>query len=307
MGDILNYEITKIASPNALVGEGPVWDVENQILYWTDIQGGRFFKYDPSTNENNQIHDGVNVGGFRLNKNGGLVLGTWEGVMLWKSDENYRWIKQGTLDGRDTAVKINDATSGPDGSFYCGTDASNYENDVIFRVNPDESIEIIDEGVTLCNGMGFSPDETIFYSTDTLAKTIYKWDYNKSTKEISNKKVFIQNNAPDQGLSDGMTVDSEGFVWSAIWWGSKVMRFDPDGKLEREIHFPATQTSCLVFGGKDLNELYVSTASFGAGSTELAGIEPEGYDLSLYRGGDLFRVKLDIQGKPEYKTDFNWD
>ena len=118
--------------------------------------------------------------------------------------------------------------------------------------------------------------------------------------------MFVKNDAPDQGLTDGMTIDSEGYVWSAIWWGSKVMRFDPDGKLEREIHFPASQTSCVKFGGKDLNELYVSTASFGAGSTELMGIEPEGYDLSTYRGGDLFRVKLDIQGKAEYQTNFNW-
>jgi len=177
---------------------------------------------------------------------------------------------------------------------------------VLFRVNPDETIDIIDEGVKLCNGMGFSPDETIFYSTDTIQKIIYKWDYNKSTREISNKREFVKNDAADQGLTDGMTVDSEGYVWSAIWWGSKVMRFDPDGKLEREIHIPASQTSCVMFGGKDLNELYVSTASFGAGSTELMGIEPEGYDLSTYRGGDLFRVKLDIQGKPEYKTNFNW-
>ena len=303
----MDYEITKLASPNAIVGEGPVWDGDNNILYWTDIQGGRFFKFDPSTNENEQIHNGVNVGGLRVNKNGGLILGTWEGVMLWESDENYKWIKEGTLpDKRNTKVKINDATSGPDGSFYCGTDASDYEKDVLFRVNPDETIDIIDEGVKLCNGMGFSPDETIFYSTDTIQKIIYKWDYNKSTREISNKRVFVKNDAPDQGLTDGMTIDSEGYVWSAIWWGSKVMRFDPDGKLEREIHFPASQTSCVMFGGKDLNELYVSTASFGSGSTELMGIEPEGYDLSTYRGGDLFRVKLDIQGKPEYKTNFNW-
>jgi D-xylonolactonase len=303
----LDYEITKLASPNAIVGEGPVWDGDNNILYWTDIQGGRFFKFDPSTNENEQIHNGVNVGGLRVNKNGGLILGTWEGVMLWESDENYKWIKEGTLpDKRNTKVKINDATSGPDGSFYCGTDASDYEKDVLFRVNPDETIDIIDEGVKLCNGMGFSPDETIFYSTDTIQKIIYKWDYNKSTREISNKRVFVKNDAPDQGLTDGMTIDSEGYVWSAIWWGSKVMRFDPDGKLEREIHIPASQTSCVMFGGKDLNELYVSTASFGSGSTELMGIEPEGYDLSTYRGGDLFRVKLDIQGKPEYKTNFNW-
>ena len=100
-----------------------------------------------------------------------------------------------------------------------------------------------------------------------------------------------------------MTVDSEGFIWSAIWFGSKVKRFDPDGKLEREIHFPATQTSCPMFGGKDLNELYVTTASAGTGDPPI-GFEPINYDFKAYRGGDLFRVKLDIQGKAEYKTKF---
>ena len=69
----MDYEITKVASPNAIVGEGPVWDGDKNIVYWTDIQGGRFFKFDPSTNENDQIHNGVNVGGLRVNKNGGLI------------------------------------------------------------------------------------------------------------------------------------------------------------------------------------------------------------------------------------------
>ena len=121
------------------------------------------------------------------------------------------------------------------------------------------------------------------------------------TKSISNKSIFVKLDNDDVGIVDGMTVDSEGFIWSAIWFSSKVMRFDPDGKLEREIYFPATQTSCPMFGGENLNELYVTTASSGTGENPI-GSEPKNYDHKAYRGGDLFRVKLDIQGKPEYKT-----
>ena len=302
----MEYHIEKLASPSAIVGEGPVWNTEENKLYWTDIQGGKLFKYDPETGSNDVILDGVEVGGYRFNEGGGLILGTWEGVMLWHSDDDFKWIQSGNFEGKDTAIKINDATSGPDGSFYCGTDASDWQSDILFRVNTDTSIDIIDEGITLCNGMGFSPDETKFYNTDTLAKTIYQWDYNSTTKALSNKKVLVKINDESEGITDGMTVDSEGFIWSAIWWGSKVMRFDPDGKLEREIYFPATQTSCPMFGGKDLNELYVSSAGWGSGSSpeEATGIEPKGYDFNAYRGGDLFRVKLDIQGKPEYRTKF---
>ena len=151
--------------------------------------------------------------------------------------------------------------------------------------------------------MGFSPDESTFYSTDSLRKIIYKWDYNKIKKSVSNKNILVNLDDDSVGIVDGMTVDSEGFIWSAIWFGSKVMRFDPDGKLEREIHFPATQTSCPMFGGKDLNELYVTTANTGTGDPPI-GSEPKGYDNNAYRGGDLFKVTLDIQGKLEYKTKF---
>jgi len=299
----MEYHIEKVASPNAVVGEGPVWNHEEQRIYWTDIYEGKLFKYNPENKTNKQIHNGVQVGGFRFNESGGLILGTWEGIHLWRSDEDFEVIKEGKIKGTKINIRVNDAISGPDGSFYCGTDATNWTNDIVFRINPDLSIEVIDEGVKLCNGMGFSPDESIFYSTDSLRKAIYQWDYNKNTKNISNKRTFVKLNNEDIGIVDGMTVDSEGFVWSAIWFSSKVMRFDPDGKLEREISFPATQTSCPTFGGKDLNELYVTTANSGTGEKPV-GSEPKNYDFNAYRGGDLFKVKLDIQGKLEYKTKF---
>ncbi|MEK9676235.1 MAG: SMP-30/gluconolactonase/LRE family protein, partial [Chloroflexota bacterium] len=132
---------------------------------------------------------------------------------------------------------------------------------------------------------------------------IYKWDYNQSTREISNKRVLAM--IPSElGIPDGMTVDAEGYVWSAIWYGGTVVRIDPDGKEERRVEFPAAQTSSAMFGGKDLNELYVTSATSGTGSTERTGWEPAGFDMNSYRGGDLYRVKLDIQGKPEFITDF---
>ena len=299
----MEYHIEKVASPNAIVGEGPVWNSEEQKIYWTDIQGGKLFKYDPENRANQVIHEGFEVGGFRFNESGGLILGSWEGIYLWNLDEDFQLLRNGKIDGTKVNIRVNDATSGPDGSFYCGTDSTNWQNDVVFRINPDHSIDVIDEGIKLCNGMGFSPDESTFYNTDSLRKTIFQWDYKKSTKSVSNKRVFINLDDDSSGIVDGMTVDSEGYIWSAIWFSSKVMRFDPDGKLEREIYFPATQTSCPMFGGKDLNELYVTTANAGTGQPP-NGEEPNGYNPSAYRGGDLFKVKLDIQGKEEYKTKF---
>ncbi len=295
----MEYQIEKLAAEEALVGEGPVWDVESQSLYWVDIQGGRFWNFDPTTGENELLHTGYNVAGVTRNRGGSLTVGTWEGVQLWNSDDDFKWLFQGEHEGRP--FKLNDLIVGPDGSLYGGS--AHLDSCTLFRFNTDGSVEIIDDGLDLCNGMGFSPDLSTFYSTDSPRHEIYKWDYNQSTREISNKRVFAT--IPSElGIPDGMTVDAEGYVWSAIWYGGTVVRIDPDGKEERRVEFPAAQTSSAMFGGKDLNELYVTSATSGTGSTERTGWEPAGFDMNSYRGGDLYRVKLDIQGKPEFITDF---
>ncbi|MCH7983179.1 MAG: SMP-30/gluconolactonase/LRE family protein [Chloroflexi bacterium] len=300
-GEIMGYEVEKLASENALVGEGPMWDVESQTLYWIDIQGGRFWNYDPATGENKLLHEGYNTAGAGRNKQGGLTVATWEGVQLWNSDDDFVWLHQGEIDGHP--IKLNDVMPGPNGSLFGGS--GHLDSCTLFRFNADGSVDIIDDGLELCNGMGFSPDLRTFYSTDTPKFEIYKWDHNPGTGEISNKRVFATIPS-DWGVPDGMTVDAEGFVWSAMWYGGMVVRLDPDGKEERRIEIPAAQTSSAMFGGKDLDELYVTTAAFGSGSDERTGMEPAGFDMSSYRGGDLFRVKLDIQGKPEFVTDFAW-
>ena len=295
----MGENVEKLAAENALVGEGPVWDVESQTLYWIDIQGGKFWNYDPATGENKLLHQGYNVAGVTRNKGGGLAVGTWEGVQLWNSDDDFHWLHHGDVDGRP--FKLNDISVGPDGRLYGGS--GHLDSCTLFRFKPDGSAEIIDDGLDLCNGMGFSPDLKTFYSTDSPKHEIYKWDHNPTTGSITNRQVFTT--IPDNwGIPDGMTVDSDGFVWSAIWFGGMVVRFDPDGKEERRVEIPAAQTSSAMFGGKDLNELYVTTASFGTGDPEKTGWEPEGFNMNTYRGGDLYRVKLDIQGKPEFVTDF---
>ena len=180
------YNIEMLADENALVGEGPVWDVNSETLYWTDIQNGRFFNYNPTTGVNKTIHQGLNTGGVAINRSGGLIIGTWEGVQFWNSDDDFTWIKKDTFE--DKKIKTNDVTSAPDGSFLVGT--AHLDSCTLFKFNPDLSIQIIDDGLELCNGMGFSPDNKIFYSTDSAKHEIYKWDYDMGKSEFSNKRLF---------------------------------------------------------------------------------------------------------------------
>ncbi len=293
----MDYHIELIADPQALVGEGPVWDSSTQTLYWTDIRTGRVFAYTPATNEHRTIHQGIFVGGLRVNRPGGLTFGTWEGVLLWKSDEESVWWRRGA------ELRFNDVTAGPDGSFYAGT----YFDDqpgTLYRYYPDGKVEVVAEGLGISNGMGFSPDQRTFYHTDSIVRTIYAYDYDPTTHRLGSRRVFVKL-GDDLGVPDGLTVDAAGFVWSANWGGGCVIRFDPEGKEERRIAFPATQTSACAFGGPDLTDLYVSTASFGTGGPP-GGLEPVGYDFSAHRGGELYRVRLEIQGKPEFETNLAW-
>jgi sugar lactone lactonase YvrE len=290
--------IEKLADPRALVGEGAVWDPVESCLYWVDIRTGRAFRYDPASGENALIHQGVNVGGMRRNKQGGLVLGTWEGVLLWRSDDDNAWWRH------DAELQFNDVAAGPDGSFYGGSYFDERPGK-LYRFYPDGRTDVVAEGVGISNGMGFSPDLRACYHTDSLPRTIYRYDYDPGRHALSNRRVFVT--LPDtEGVPDGMTVDAEGFVWSAIWGSGCVIRFDPDGREERRSRFPATQTSSVAFGGPELADLYVTTANFGTGGPP-SGIEPKGYDFSAHRGGELYRIRdVGVRGKPEFEADLVW-
>lgn len=296
------YQVEMLADVKARVGEGPVWEPKRQVLLWTDIQTGRLFEYDPASGENRKTYQGGYVGGLAVNKQGGLLLATWEGLGLWQEGDEIAYIHKGVLRGRD--MQFNDVIADPRGSFFAGTFYYPEAKGALYRFDPNGAINIVEDGVNISNGMGFSPDLKTFYFTDSVPHTIYAYDYDTGSGDVSNRREFVVV-SNTLGIPDGMTVDSEGFVWAAIWGGGCVIRFDPDGKEERRIEFPAKQTSSAMFGGKELNELYVTTAWSGTGEPP-TGLEPDGYDFSAHRGGELYRVKLDIQGKPEFEADFPW-
>lgn len=298
-------EIIKLVEENAKVGEGPVWDSTSQTLLWTDIQTGRMFRYDPESGTNETIHRGHYVGGFAVNKQGGLLQCIWDGVVLWRSDEDWVQIHEGTHNGDQ--LKFNDVSADPAGRVFAGSFLDDGPGK-LFRFDPDGSVTVAEEGVGCSNGIGYSPDHRTMYYTDSMKRVIYAYDYEQATGNISNRRDFIQL-ADTEGVPDGMTVDAEGFLWVAVWFGGCIIRFDPDGQEERRIHFPASQTSSVMFGGRDLTDIYVTTADFPVEPG--GGLDPVGYDWEAYRngyrGGGLFVVKdAGVQGKEEYQSDFCW-
>ena len=299
-----SHAVEMLVDEAALVGEGPVWDTRTNTLYWTDIRTGRYFQFDPATGMNETIHDGIFVGGGAVNRNGGLTFGTWEGVMLWRSDSDWMWLHHEPE--MRPRMQFNDVSVGPDGSFYAGTYLEDAPRGELFRFKPDGTYEQIAEGLGISNGMGWSPDLNTFYHTDSGAGEIYAYDHDPDSGDLTNKRILVELPA-HEGIPDGMTVDAEGCIWSATWGGAQIVRYDPDGAKMSHIDFPAVQTSSVMFGGDDLTDIYVTTASFGSDSPP----DPDGPPKYLQienRGGQLYRVRQDrVQGKPEFETDFSWD
>lgn len=294
--------VSLIVDDGNLCGESPVWDADEQRLYWVDLAGRKFYGYDWKTKRREILFDDFEVSGCALDRSGGFTFINSAGVWLWNKQEPPTQLV-GTLD--DVKLQLNDCIADPEGRLLAGSsfyDASpDYPLGKLFCVQSNGSVQILDEGFHLANGLGFSPDAKTLYFTDSVTRTIYAYAYDPANGHARDRRVFVKVD-DKSGLPDGLTVDAEGFVWSAEWYGSCISRYDPDGKLERRIQIPAKQTSSLAFGGPDLQDVFVTSAS----KSEPTPVMPPGYDPdSGYFGGGLFHLHLGIQGKLEYRTRFD--
>ena len=297
-------QLETLASNNDHCGECPIWDSESQRLIWNDMNVSRLFAFDHLSQAVTELNlDGLNAAGNAFNETGELVFAGTTGLHLWRESGGHRPL---LTEYDDETLNFNDILADPKGRLYAGTwywGPQEYEKlGKLYLIETDGSVSIQDEGIELSNGLGLSPDEKTLYYADSTARKIYAYDVDQQTSALSNRRVFVD--VPlAEGIPDGLTVDAQGFVWSAQWYGSQIVRYDPDGKVERTIQVPASQVTCMAFGGPDWNELYITTAS-DDWPTRYA---PPGYDSSkMHIGGELYRLMLDIQGKPEYKTKFKW-
>jgi D-xylonolactonase len=205
-------------------------------------------------------------------------------VKVWRNGELIGVLEEipGERDSR-----FNDVIADPEGRVFCGTMPTKDRLARLYQLHADgELIKLLD-GIGISNGMGFTPDRKRMYYTDTAKRAIYVFDYDQNSGIISNQNTFIL--VPEgEGAPDGMTVDAEGYLWSARWGGSCLVRYSPDGSEERRIHFPVKKISSVTFGGKDYTDIYVTTA--GGNNRREEGAS----------AGALFRINLGIKGVPEF-------
>lgn len=270
----------------ATLGEGPAWDEKTQTLYWVDILGKRIYAGGEVLAELDDY-----IGCLAPTKNGHLIVGKRASFMDFDPATSQQTVLV-TLPESATN-RMNDGKCDPAGRLIAGTMDMNETDPTGSVYSYDgKSNRVLFRDVTISNGMAWSADHKTFYYIDTPTCEVRAYDYDVKTGEIANRRKAFD--VPKSlGWADGMTSDTEGNLWIAMWGGAQVTRWNPNtGQLLEQIPIPALQSSCPVFGGKNRNELYVTSARKGMSESDLSK-----YPLS----GGLFKVETKYEGMPTFE------
>lgn len=285
-------EMECVLDARAILGEGPVWDVEREALYWVDIDRGEVHRFDPAAFEDKGISLGLKVGAVVPARSGELVVATENGFgLLDPRKGRLTAIADPEEDNRDN--RFNDGKCDPVGRFWAGTMSMSGRKGAgaLYCLDTDASVTRRIEGVSISNGLAWSLDEDVMYFIDTPTRQVVAYDYDADSGEIENERVVIDVPA-SEGQPDGMTIDSEGKLWIAMWDGWQVCRFDPvSGKMLESISVPVARVTSCTFGGPGLETMYITTARKGLRDKELQQ-QP--------LAGGLFRCRPGVSGVEAY-------
>ena len=283
-------ELELIVDAKASLGEGPAWDAKTGLLYWVDIQEKKLHIYD-GADRAIQLKDFV--GCVAPCKDGKLMLALSFG--FWTLDlDNLKLTEIAVPKGEPANTRFNDGKCDPAGRMLAGTmDVAEREaNGSLYSLNPNGQITKLLGGTRISNGLAWSPDHKTLYYIDTPTREVKAFDYDLQTGMIANARTAVT--VPEElGWPDGMTSDMEGNLWVAMWAGAKMTRWDPrTGKLLEQIPIPAWNVTSCVFGGPDMNELYITSARADMDASALARYP---------QSGGLFRLPTKVTGMPTFE------
>lgn len=287
-------EVELLLDGRAELGEGPAWDAHTRTVYWVDILSGRIHAFQPDTGQDD-IHDvGEPVGCAAPCQSGGLVLALRFGFATLSLPGGIlrRW---SAPEAGNPHNRFNDGKCDPAGRFLAGsmdTREPKAPTGSLYSLSPEGKVKRLLQGVTISNGLTWSPDYQTFYYIDTPTRQVLAFDYDVESGAISRPRVVVDV-PPEMGFPDGMTSDLEGNLWIALWDGAAVSVWDPArGRLIRTIPIPALRTTSCIFGGEKMDELYVTSARTGLDDNQL-----KQFPLS----GGLFRVQTSTTGLPTFR------
>lgn len=237
------------------LGEGPIWVASEARLYWVDIKGRRLNWYEPATGESGTFHLPLRASAAAPRAKGGLLLATEQGLAVFDPGPATLEIVQPHDFG--PGFRTNDGKIAPDGTFWWSTmdDDGGKRPGVVYRTGPDMTTVRVLSGIHIPNTISMSPDGQTLYMADSKLQTIFA----HRTDDLGQVREFAHTRG-QAASPDGSAVDAEGFVWNAQWGGARVVRYAPDGRIDRTIPMPVSQPTSCAFGGPDLTTLYVTSA-----------------------------------------------
>ncbi len=272
------------------LGEGPLWDVAEERLYWIDSYGPAVHRCDPNGGDKRTWRLPEPVGSMALRAGGGAVVSLRSGFHFLDFESGAVTRINETQPG-ELRPRLNDGKVDRQGRFVAGSMDFEERDPVgkLFRLDPDLSLTTLDTGIICSNGPCWSPDGRTLYFADTTKRVIYAYDYEPETGAVRSRRVFTSFETL-RGLPDGATVDEEGYVWSCEVYSGRLIRFDPLGVVDRIVGLPVQSTTSLIFGGPDLDITYVTSMA-----------RPMGNEYHREReAGCLFAVHgLGVRGLPE--------
>ena len=274
------------------LGETPIWVPDESALYWVDWGGMPTCRLQPETGEYTTFPVVQPVTALARRASGGLIAIAQNGLYGWDPKSNEYTLIVGPPDPDKPEMIYNDAAVDRQGCLLVGTvnmDDPFSPVGSLCRLDPDGSFHELDTGYATANGIGFSLDSRTVYVADQRKWEIVALDYDPDQGTVSNRRIFAR--IPEaEGQPDGLIVDAEGFIWNGHQGGWKLTRYAPDGKIERQVRFPVQNVISFAFGGQDLDELYVTSASWGFS-------EADRQEQPL--AGDLFSLKPGVKGLVE--------
>jgi sugar lactone lactonase YvrE len=270
----------QITAPVAYHAEGPVWSEPWGGLRWVDMLAGDVLSLEPDGSVGRR-HVASVAAAVRPRRGGGAVLGVERGFALEDPAGTITALEE--LWGEDRGVRMNEGGCDPDGRFYCGSMAYDRRpgGAALYRLDPDGSARVVLDGLTISNGLEWSPDGSLAYYNDTDTGRTDVFDYDVEDG-LTGRRAF----AETPGRPDGLTVDAEGGVWVALSNGGRVLRYTADGVLDAEIELPVTKVTACTFGGAGLDQLFVTTSREDLDESA----EPQ--------AGSLFRAVPGVRGLP---------
>jgi sugar lactone lactonase YvrE len=272
------------------LGESPVWSVREQVLYWVDSRGPAVYRYDPASGDVRSHALPAVAGSVQLRRSGGVIValqtgfhgfdfatGTLTPLVDPEADQPENRFNDGRVDrrGRIWCGTMNDTRRDPTGSLY--------------RLDPDRTWTAMRDDIIVPNSISWSPDDRVMYFADTYRHYIMSYAFDLDAGTIRDGKVIVDT-TDHPGRPDGSTVDADGFLWNAEFAAGRLVRYAPDGRIDRTIELPVTNATSCSFGGPNLDVLYVTTATQWLGPEQLAA-QP--------LAGSVFAVDAGVRGLPE--------